>query len=81
MRTTIDSAGRVVIPKPMRQALGLHGGQELEISTRDGRIELDVPATSMRLEERDGVVAAVPAVPLPTLTGDVVRQILEQTRR
>jgi AbrB family looped-hinge helix DNA binding protein len=81
MRTTIDSAGRVVIPKPMRQELGLHGGQELEVSTRDGRIELDVPATPMRLEERDGVVTAVPVAPLPALTGDVVRQTLEQTRR
>lgn len=81
MRTTIDAAGRVVIPKPMREELGLTGGQELEISARDGCIELGIPPTQMRLEERDGVVAAVPVEPLPTLTAGMVRETLERTRR
>jgi len=81
MRTTIDSAGRIVVPKPMRDELGLSGGQELEISARDGRIEVDVPALPMKLEEHDGVVSAVPAEPLPTLTAAQVRETLERTRR
>jgi AbrB family looped-hinge helix DNA binding protein len=45
MRTTIDRAGRIVIPKTLRDALGLHAG-EVEL-TRDGagiRIE-PVPGT------------------------------------
>ncbi len=81
MRTTIDAAGRIVVPKPMREELGLIGGQVLEINARDGRLEVDIPPTEMRLEERDGVLVAVPARELPPLTIDQVRVTLEGTRR
>jgi len=81
MRTTIDGAGRVVVPKAIRDELGLTGGQELEISARDGRIELDVPAVAIHLEERGGVVVAVPDRELPSLTAEEVRDVLERTRR
>jgi AbrB family looped-hinge helix DNA binding protein len=81
MRTTIDAAGRIVVPKAIRDALGLGAGQELEIAARDGRIEVDVPPVEMRLEDRGGLVVAVPGEPLPTLTAGQVREVLEQTRR
>jgi AbrB family looped-hinge helix DNA binding protein len=81
MKTTIDAAGRIVVPKSMRDELGLTGGQELEITARDGRIEVDVTPVPMRLEERDGVITAVPEDPLPTLRASQVRDALERTRR
>lgn len=81
MRTTIDSAGRIVVPKAVRDALGLGPGQELEITARDGRIEIDAPPVKMRLEDRDGLAVAVPDEPLPTLTSGQVREALERTRR
>lgn len=81
MRTTIDSAGRIVVPKQMRDELGLNGGQELEITTRDGHLEVDVPPVAMRLEEREGIAVAVPAEELPVLTAGEVRGFLERTRR
>lgn len=81
MRTTIDGAGRVVVPKAIRDELGLVGGQEIEIEVRDGRIELDIPAVEISLEERGGSVVAVPGRALPSLTADAVRSILERTRR
>ena len=81
MKTTIDAAGRIVVPKPMRDELGLTGGQELEITARDGRIEVDVTPVPMRLEEHDGVITAVPEDPLPALRASQVRDALERTRR
>jgi len=36
MTLTIDGAGRVVIPKPLRDKLGLHAGSTLEVSETPG---------------------------------------------
>lgn len=81
MRTTIDAAGRVVVPKPLRDAIGLRAGQELEISAADGRLELEVAPTPMHLERRGGRLVAVPEHELPALTTEQVRETLEQIRR
>lgn len=54
MRTTIDRAGRLVIPKLLRDRVGLVAG-EVEI-TEDGaglRVE---PMASAELVERDGLL-------------------------
>lgn len=81
MRTTIDAAGRIVVPKAIREELALYGGQELELTTRDGRLEIEVPPTPMRLEDRAGVKVAVSDVSLRPLTQEVVRETLERVRR
>ena len=37
MTLTIDKAGRIVVPKPLRERLGLHAGMDLEvIESADG---------------------------------------------
>ncbi len=81
MRTTIDGAGRIVVPKRLRDELGLTGGQPLEISARDGRLEIEVPSTPMRLERRGKGLVAVPDTEVSTLTADTVRETLERLRR
>lgn len=81
MKTALDAAGRIVIPKPLRQALGLQPGQELEIRAGDGRLEIEVAATPMRLEKRGKGMVAVPKGKLPALTADEVRAALERVRR
>lgn len=81
MRTTIDAAGRIVVPKPLRQELGLQAGQELEVSVRDGRIEIEAVPVPMRLVRRKGILVAVPERPLPPLTTDQVRDAIERVRR
>jgi AbrB family looped-hinge helix DNA binding protein len=81
MKTAIDSAGRVVIPKALRQALGLSAGQPLEIVERDGRLEIMPAPTPMKLvDEGDGVVAVADS-DMPVLTADMVRDTLERIRR
>ena len=81
MKTTIDSAGRIVVPKPVRQALGLTPGQSLEIRAGDGRIEIEIAPTLLRLKKRGKGLVAVPDVELPALTADQVRETLERVRR
>jgi len=81
MKVAIDAAGRVVIPKSLRQALGLKPGQELEIRAGDGRLELEIASTPMRLKKRGRGVVAVPAPDLPALTVEEVRDTLERVRR
>jgi AbrB family looped-hinge helix DNA binding protein len=81
MRTTIDGAGRVILPKPLREALGLRGGQEIEISLRDGRIEIEPVFVPMRLVDRSGILVAEPEESVPPLTRTDVRDVLERVRR
>lgn len=81
MRATIDRAGRIVVPKPLRDALSLRGGETLELTVRDGRLEAEPVATPMRLQASADGVAAVPETELPPLTAEQVRATLEQTRR
>jgi len=81
MRARIDRAGRIVVPKPLRQALGLKPGQPLEIRAGDGRLEIEVAPTPMHLKKRGKGPVAVPEEKLPLLTADQVRETLERVRR
>ena len=81
MRTTIDRAGRVVIPKGIREQAGLHAGAELDVELRDGRVEIEPAGVAMRIVEKDGTVAIEAAVPMPRLTVEEVRETLERVRR
>ena len=81
MRTTIDAAGRVVVPKAIREELGLRPGQEIEISLRDGRIEIEPVTTPMRLVDHRGLLVAEAQGTVPPLTAEQVRETLERVRR
>jgi len=81
MQATIDGAGRIVVPKSIRDAMRLSAGQRLEMEVRDGRLEIEVAVTPMRLVGPPGHAVAVPIESLPPLTADQVRETLEQTRR
>jgi AbrB family looped-hinge helix DNA binding protein len=81
MKVSIDAAGRIIVPKPLREALGIKPGQLLEIRAGEGRLEIEIAPTPMRLEKRGRGVVAVPEEPLPALTAEQVRETLERTRR
>lgn len=81
MKATLDAAGRIVVPKSLRQALGLQPGQSLEIRAGDGRLEIEIAPTPMQLKKRGKGLVAVPNGKLPTLTTEQVRDTLERVRR
>jgi AbrB family looped-hinge helix DNA binding protein len=65
MRTTIDKAGRVVIPAAFRERAGLTPGAELEITEDERGIRLERVAAGPRL-----VKVGRRLVARPTITGD-----------
>jgi AbrB family looped-hinge helix DNA binding protein len=81
MKTTIDAAGRLVVPKALRSILGLIPGRELDIRAVDGRLEVQVVPTPMRLVRRGKGVVAVADRDMPKLTASDVRDTLESVRR
>ena len=81
MKVALDPTGRLVIPKSLRQALGLKPGQALEICAAEGRLEIEIAHTPMRLKKRGKGVVAVPEADLPALTAQQVRDVLERVRR
>ena len=62
MRTTIDKAGRVVIPAAIRERAGFVAGSELEISEDDFGVRLDRVANGPRLVKVGRRLVARPTV-------------------
>jgi AbrB family looped-hinge helix DNA binding protein len=54
--TTIDGAGRVVIPKPLRESLRLLPNTRLRVIEHDRRVVLEPIEDEPVLIERDGLV-------------------------
>ncbi len=81
MKTTIDAAGRIVIPKKLREQAGLQPGMELEVSCRDGRIEVEPAAPGYHMERRGRFLVAVSDSPTATLTREMVEESREAIRR
>lgn len=82
MRTTIDHAGRIVIPKPVRVEAGLAPGTPLDVTLRDGRIEIEAAPVSMNVVSGPrGATISADAVEMPSLSATDVRAVLERVRR
>ena len=62
MRTTIDKAGRVVIPAAIRERSGLTPGSELEVSEDETGIRLERVASGPRLVRVGRRLVARPTV-------------------
>jgi len=74
MKTTMDRAGRLVIPKDIRREARLAPGALLDIRWRDGRIEIEPAPAAVRLRRKGRLLVAVPEKALPELTPDTVEQ-------
>ena len=81
MRVAIDSAGRMVIPKSLREAIGLADGGEVEVQLADGALIVAPPTVRKRIESRDGRATIVAEEELPPMSDHVVRDVLDAVRR
>jgi AbrB family looped-hinge helix DNA binding protein len=73
MNVTIDSAGRLVVPKAIRDAAELRPDMPLEIRCRDGRIEIEPAAQPVTRVKKGRVAVALAAHALPLSTETVGR--------
>jgi AbrB family looped-hinge helix DNA binding protein len=80
MRTTIDSAGRIVVPKGLRAALNLGGGDEVEIELEGERLVLAPAPRRVRLRRGPSGLPAA-EFGIPEHGPEKVREELERTRR
>ena len=81
MQATIDRAGRVVIPKQIRDALGLWPDTALEITIDGGGVRLEPVRHQERpVEERDGL-PLLGRVEHAHLTDADVRQLRDDLQR
>jgi len=75
-RLIIDKAGRVVIPKPMREELHLEPGDSLEMETAGEQITLRPVRGTGPLTKEHGVWVFRTGQPLPaSATDDMLQQI------
>lgn len=81
MKTTIDAAGRVVVPKTIREQAQLKSGAALEIRWRSGVIEIEPAALPVSLLRRGKFFVAVPEKDIPPLTTAEVRETQRNLRR
>lgn len=81
MKVTIDSAGRVVIPKQVRERLGLTAGSALELDELGDHVELRPAGRDVWIDRSDGRPVARTDADAPRLTAEDVRQLVDRQRR
>lgn len=80
METTIDLAGRVVIPKSIRDRLGLKAGTPIRIEERVGRIEIEPVLQGTKLVQRNGRLVIDAPAGAPAVTNDDINALIDETR-
>jgi len=80
IKSTIDGAGRIVIPKRIRDRLGLGGGAPVTIAEHDGVVEIRPSHLDVTLVRKGSVTVFEPTVQLPPIDADDVRSTVERLR-
>lgn len=78
METSIDAVGRIVIPKQLRDSLGLTPGSTVDISAYGAGLQLVPTGRTARLVTRDGRLVAESTTPV---TDDIVFGLIDALRR
>jgi len=72
MQTTIDKAGRLVIPKELRDAIGMQPGP-VDVTIEGAALRIEVPATGHTVRKRGRLVITSPPDTPRTTDEDVIR--------
>jgi AbrB family looped-hinge helix DNA binding protein len=77
MKTTIDKAGRLVIPRPLRDRIGLRDGGQVELELDGAAIRIEPVAGSAMRE--DAGLLLIPASGTALKAADV-RELIDADR-
>ncbi len=80
MKTTIDTGGRVVIPKRVRDLAGLKPGVEVTVEYSDGKIQIQPTTKPVKMVRKGSFFVLRAPRGTPQLTVDQVNEILERVR-
>ena len=78
MEATIDAAGRIVLPKQLRDRMGLIPGSTVDVSLYGDGIHIAPTGRTARLVEEGGQLVAVSETPV---TDDDVFGLIDSIRR
>lgn len=80
MSSTIDKAGRLVIPAPLRKRLGLDPGTEIEFKVEGFSLRLVRAVPGPEIVERNGRLIARPQRPQSELPPVDIAELIEEER-
>lgn len=78
MEATVDSVGRIVVPKPLRDVLGLTPGTPVDVTLYGAGLQLIPRGRTARLIEVDGSLVAESET---VVTDDDVLGLIDSGRR
>ncbi len=78
METRMDSVGRIVVPKSLRDALGLTAGSTLDVSRYGSGLQLQPTGRTARLVEESGLLVATGET---VIDDDIVFGLIDAGRR
>lgn len=80
MKTTMDRAGRLVIPKKIRSEAGLTPGMPLDVRCNNGRVEIEPAPVPVKLVRKGRWLVAVPTKKVPRLSAEAVQKVIDEIR-
>jgi AbrB family looped-hinge helix DNA binding protein len=78
MKTRVDDVGRIVLPKPLRDRLGLTAGSTVDVSLYGDGLHVSPGGRTARLERRGGTLVAVSDT---AVSDDDVFDLVDSIRR
>ena len=81
MKTTIDHAGRLVIPKNIRRESGIKPGMPLEVRWENGSIVITPAPLQVKLKRKGRLFVAIPTKDISRLSVHTVERTRNSLRK